>query len=202
MTSTSGTEPVTPPRRRWWLSEWFVTLAVIGVLYATGLLVHVQATLQWVVLQTGLFRPDVLDEVQRVETTPALVVADTAGTIVSTDSLRGEVVFINAWATWCPPCIAEMPSIEAIHRDYGDRVHFILLNLDEDVEQARRFIRRYDLPLHRPAGRIPPWLDVSLIPSTVVIARDGKTAAVSEGMAQYDSRGFRQSLDALLDEAP
>lgn len=194
------TEPA--PKRAWWRNEWIVTIAVLVVLYATGLLVHVQATLQRAVLATGLFKPEYFEELRRVEASPGLVVVDTLGALVSTAELRGEVVFINAWATWCAPCIAEMPAIDAVYRDYGDRVRFVMLNLDDDVEQAKKFMRKYSLPLHRPAGPIPPWFDVSLIPSTAVIARDGKLAAVSEGMAQYDSRGFRQALDDLLAESP
>lgn len=98
---------------------------------------------------------------------------DGSGNTVSLSSLKGKVVFINFWATWCPPCRAEMPSINTLYskfKNYSDVV-FIMVDVDGKYEQSNHFIKQnnYNFPLYVPASAIPSSFLGNAIPTTVII---------------------------------
>ncbi len=64
------------------------------------------------------------------------VLYDLEGNQITFKDLNNKPVFINIWATWCPPCIAELPSIEELYEDYGDKVNFILIS-NEDIDKVK-----------------------------------------------------------------
>lgn len=78
------------------------------------------------------------------------------GKTVSFESLKGKVVFMNMWATWCPPCIAEMPNIQKLYEKIGsDKIAFVMLSLDEDgMEKVKKFIGKkgFTFPVYLPAS--------------------------------------------------
>jgi len=186
----------------WWRNPWLQGLALLAVLHATGMAVHVQAALQRVVLQTGLFHPDVIPQDERAVTDGQFLVSTPSGDQFELADLQGQVVFINFWATWCPPCLAELPAIETIYQDYGDRVRFVLVSLDDESGTATSFMtnKDYEAPVVFPASRIPTSLTTGVIPTTVVMDRQGRTAVHETGMADYDSKRFRAALDKLIAE--
>ncbi|MBO6575854.1 MAG: TlpA family protein disulfide reductase [Rhodothermales bacterium] len=190
-------------KQPWWKNGWLWGLLVIGVLHLTGMAVHVQAGMQRVLLETGLFHPDIRPSEERAAAPTGLVVRTADGQAHRLEDFEGQVRFINFWATWCAPCLAEMPAISRLHRDYGERVRFLMVNLDEDPGVAREYLERSDfgLELVRPIGPIPQGLSTGLIPTTVVVDREGRIAVHEGGMADYDSRRFRTGLDKLLEEA-
>ncbi|MFT4604949.1 MAG: thiol-disulfide isomerase/thioredoxin [Rhodothermales bacterium] len=196
------TDKIVKPTQPWWKNGWVAGLLVLGLLHATGLAVHVQAGFQRVLLVTGLFNPDLVPEGQRLEADLRFSVVDAAGDVRTPGSSSGEVRFINFWATWCAPCLAEMPAIARLHDDYTDRVEFIMVSMDEELDLATRFLesKGYGLTPVRPASPIPQSLTTGLIPTTVVVDRNGRIAVHEAGMADYDSRSFRDVLDRLLDE--
>ncbi len=66
---------------------------------------------------------------------------------VSLSGLRGRVVVLNFWATWCPPCVDEMPSLVAMQRRLKDRVVVLAVSVDVDEEKYRKFLRDYNIDL-------------------------------------------------------
>jgi cytochrome c biogenesis protein CcmG/thiol:disulfide interchange protein DsbE len=129
----------------------------------------------------------------------------------SLSEYRGNVVVINLWATWCQPCVVEMPSIEQLQRAYGRRgLKIIAVSVDDPGtdEQIRDFVRRYGLTfeiLHDPRGQDG---DVSRIyqadkyPQTVVIGRDGIIRKKVIGATDWNSPVNRALMERLLEETP
>lgn len=187
------------PRRPWWKNEWVVIVAVLAVLHATGTLVHVQAFLQRGILATGLFSADLVPDAERTALPAGIVLLDEAGSEVRLDDLRGDVLFVNLWASWCPPCLAEMPAIDRLHDTHGDRVRFFMVTLDEDPSTGFEHARRagFGFPVYRPGSALPRAVYGGVLPTTLVVDSTGRIAVRHEGMARYDSDGFRRVLDRL-----
>ena len=97
---------------------WVVMLTIFGILYATGLHTEAIGQVQRILLATGIKNADVPDSDElnnpslEMASSAGFILSDLQGNTVPFESLRGKVVFMNVWATWCPPCIAEMPGIQ------------------------------------------------------------------------------------------
>lgn len=114
---------------------------------------------------------------------------------------EGKVVLINLWATWCPPCIAEMPSFQKLFDDYGDRVEFYFISSEENAT-ITRFLdkKQYDFPVYQPVSSIPEQLQSNSLPTTYVISKNGNLTVEEYGTADWNSNKFRKLLDKLLAE--
>lgn len=201
---TGPNDRPTRVRRPWWRNEWVIALAVLAVLHASGTLVHVQAFLQRGILATGLFSADVIPVADRPGLAPGITFIGEDGSATHLDTLRGTVLFINLWASWCAPCLAEMPAIDRLHETHGDRVRFFMVTLDDDPERGFEFAARsgYSFPVFRPGGPLPGSVYGGVLPTTIVVDAEGRIAVRHEGMARYDSGGFRDALDRLASGQP
>ena len=198
---------------------WLVMLAIFGVLYLTGLHTQVIGQAQRLILATGLMKPKVPvsseprpEGAGRSAAQPKglapfpladydFTLQDLEGKTVTLESLQGKVVFMNFWATWCPPCLAEMPDIQNLYEKVrSDKIAFVMVSLDENPVKVKNFIRRhgYTFPIYRPGGHIPPlYGSGNVIPTTYVLSPDGYVVVQKEGMAQYDTREFRDFLSRM-----
>ena len=117
---------------------------------------------------------------------------------------RGKVVLLNIWATWCEPCRTEMPSIEALHREFGPRgLSVVAVSIDEaGQEQAiRDFVREYGLTfevLHDASGSIQRIYQTTGVPETLVIGKDGVIRKKILGATEWNSAGNRALVAQLL----
>lgn len=114
--------------------------------------------------------------------------------------LQGKVLFINFWATWCGPCMAEMPAIQKLHEALqGERVAVLLLS-DEDADTVRKFAekREYDLPFYLYTGQPPGPFRTRGIPATFVVAPEGEIVYKHTGAAQWDDEACIAFLRSLL----
>lgn len=123
------------------------------------------------------------------------------GDQISFNEAEGEVVFLNFWATWCPPCVAEMPYMQNIYDDYGDKVKFYFVT-DEDPSKIHAFMNRheYDLPIQINQFAPPEPIEAKALPTTYVLGKNGDVHIKKTGSAKWDSKKVRNLLDDLLEE--
>jgi thiol-disulfide isomerase/thioredoxin len=124
-----------------------------------------------------------------------------SGETVSTESLKGKVVFINFWASWCPPCRAEMPSINELYKQFknDDRYVFVFMNEDEDKQKAINYLKKegFDMPIMTSSTSISQELYSGTLPTTIVLNKAGEVAMKHEGMAKYNSGSFIKDFTEL-----
>lgn len=117
---------------------------------------------------------------------------------------KGDVVLINLWATWCGPCVIEMPSIQRLYdryRDAGLKVVAVAVDDPGNEERIRDFVREHQLTfeiLHEGSGRIEQAFQTQGIPATFLVARDGRIRKFSLGAADWDSPANRAVVAQLL----
>jgi len=181
------------------LIEWGGILLVFAFLYFTGLYKDVAGGLQGLILKTGIIKPDTEVNIEDVkQANYNFNVIDAEGNIVNVSEWKEKVIFMNVWATWCPPCIAEMPGINNLYNDINnDDIIFLLLSVDDDFQKAIDFVNRkeFDFPIYTLHSSIPPVYAGKVLPTTYVISPD---VVQKEGMADYDSKSFRSFLNSML----
>jgi peroxiredoxin len=128
---------------------------------------------------------------------------DLSGKKVSLSSLKGKVVFLNFWATWCPPCRAEMPSLERLHARLKDKGLVILaVNLQENAKSVRKFMAEHKLTfpvLLDSDGRVGAIYGARSIPTTYVVGRNGNVLAGTMGGREWDSKEYLDFFARLLE---
>lgn len=112
---------------------------------------------------------------------------------------EGKVTIVNFWATWCPPCIAEMPSFQKLYDDYEGKIDFYFVS-SEETEVLENFVSKktYNFPVFRPASAVPEKLLNKSLPTTYVISKKGKIIIEKEGAADWNSSDFRNLLEKEL----
>ncbi|WP_396636458.1 TlpA family protein disulfide reductase [Maribacter sp. R77961] len=153
-------------------------------------------------VRVAVFSPSVLDGEERTQLQPFTYrVATMDGAQLSVPIGDGKITFISYWATWCPPCIAELPSIQKLHADYGEQVTFLLLT-NEKPETVKRFLKKkaLDLPVFIPQMKAPEALYETSIPTNYVLDQKGKIIIKETGAANWNSKRVRQLLNNLLQE--
>lgn len=126
-----------------------------------------------------------------------------AGGETSLESLRGRVVVLNFWATWCPPCISEMPSLERLHRALAaEGLSVVAVAADDDAADLRAFVARAGLTLpvlHDPGGRVAAGdYHTTGYPETFVIDRSGRLLSHTVGPAEWDTAAALSHFRGLL----
>jgi thiol-disulfide isomerase/thioredoxin len=121
------------------------------------------------------------------------------GEAVSFSDMQGKVVPVNFWATWCPPCIAEMPGMQDLFEAYGDRVEFLFVARD-DPERVEGFISKnqYSFPVFFEITSPPDVLSSNSLPTTYVIDASGVIRVEKVGAADWNSDKVRDLLEELL----
>ncbi len=120
---------------------------------------------------------------------------------VDFSSFEGKVVFVNNWASWCAPCIVEMPSIEELKGKLkGEDVVFVMVSFDQEKEKATEFMKRkgFDFDVYFPGPNYPYM--TSSIPATFILDKNGKTVSEQVGMADYSGDEIVAELKALASQ--
>ena len=183
------------------LKDWGLLAVVFLTLYLTGLHTHVAAFAQQMVLKTGFITPDygiAPEKAKDADFNFPLTTID--GQPASLSDFKGKVIFLNLWATWCPPCRAEMPDIQKLYEQKGsDDIVFVMLSLDKDPNKPKAYIdkKKFTFPVFTPAGNVPEVFKSQSIPTTYVISPEGKIVSKNVGMAKYNTKAFRNYLTKL-----
>ncbi|WP_235998349.1 TlpA disulfide reductase family protein [Hymenobacter sp. BT559] len=183
--------------------------SAFALVMTTGLRQPVLSTLQRGLLATGLWRatpPERLAAAPRAQfaserTYPlSLPLTTLDGRPADLGQFRGKVVLVNLWASWCPPCLAEMPGLQALYQKVDtSKVAFVLISLDANQNKARALLKRkhYTMPVFFPTAELPAPFQTSSIPYTVILTPEGRVADRHNGMADYDTPEFKAALERL-----
>ncbi len=114
-------------------------------------------------------------------------------------STKGKVVFVNFWATWCPPCRAEMPMIQKLYNDYKNKVEFVLVTTDSK-QKVETFYQKnnYNFPTYAMLSREPKQFATNGIPASYLLDKKGNIIISKVGAADWNSNKVRKLLDELL----
>lgn len=177
-----------------------LTNAAVIVLLALFLFTPVGFHLRVYISRLFSFSPSVLAVDERlVLTNYNWQLTNTEGDSFDFNEVRGKVVLVNFWATWCPPCVAEMPSLQKLFNDYGDKVVFVIVAQDEK-KKVSSFLNKkeYSFPVYFENTSSPDLLSTEYIPTTYIIDKRGEIVVQTTGSKNWNSNTTRELLDKLL----
>ena len=194
-----------------WIKKNGITAALIALIVAMLVFPDVKAWIMRQVASTGLLNPKIeqtqeteTEEAETVAILPEFIVSDSKGLATNTADLNGKVVFINFWASWCPPCRAEFPSIQKFYDKYKDKenIVFLTVNMDEKPELGMQYLEKekYSIPFLVPSGNVPQEYFKGALPTTVILDKSGKIRMFHAGMADYSTSAFYSEIDQLIAE--
>lgn len=162
---------------------------------------------------------DRLQPVTTGRSAPDFAVTNMAGEPVRLADYRGQVVLVNVWATWCPPCLVEMPSMERLYKEVrswpgGESFEILAVSVDATVERPDplgRGVTRNDLVdfaselaltfpiVHDPAGRIQRTYQTTGVPESFLVGRDGVIYKKVAGPTEWDAPQYLELIRRLLE---
>ncbi len=135
---------------------------------------------------------------------PDFTLKSLSGKNMKLSEMRGTVILLNFWASWCAPCRLEMPLLTQLHDKYKDLGFTVLgVNVEEDSNMARRYIaeRPVDFPvLLDNTNKVSKLYKVVAMPTTVVIDRDGNMRFLHQGYKPGDEKKYKRMVKKLIRE--
>lgn len=122
---------------------------------------------------------------------------------ISKADLAGKVVFVDFWASWCPPCLKSLPEFENLQTSFSGRddVVVIAINLDDNPQDAKDFINKIDVSykiLADKSGEIPESFGVNAMPTSYIIDKSGVIRYVHSGYKSGDVNIIKSEIEKLL----
>lgn len=194
---------ITHLKRAWvFLKPWISTAILILLLHYTGLLSAISYVTGRALMYTGIMDASAREPAILSTFDYDFNIRDLNGNVRSANDFRGKTLFLNIWATWCAPCRMEMPSIQSLYSQVDTtQIVFVMLSVDKpgDLGKIKTYVREkeFTFPVYTPAGSLPSLLQVNSIPTTMVIAPDGRVVSSEAGATNYDTRKFRKFLKSL-----
>ncbi|MFZ9004174.1 MAG: TlpA family protein disulfide reductase [Robiginitalea sp.] len=183
-----------------------IFLIVLGVvLYATGYHVRIYSGLRNRLIRTGIIAPKSLAAIdfESLQVSPGdmagLGLIDEEGRHVTLGSFEDEILLVNVWASWCPPCVAEMPGLNALYESEKENVGFVLITWDKTMEAAQNYRDRkgYSFSIYKTAGQVPESLRARSIPTTFILDKNENTLYRYAGMIAFDDPEMKDFLQSL-----
>ena len=196
------------PQKSFWQ---YIRKNGLSIVFGAGVVVMIASpdAKSWVLKQimlTGIFNAHIDDKSagKSFEKVADFKFKDEGGRKANISSLEGKVVFINVWASWCPPCRAEFPSIMSLYDKYktDPNVYFLMVNEDENVSAAKAFLEKehYPFPIFKIDGIIPSGVYSGTLPTTVVLDKKSRIRYHHEGFANYGLKKFMKQIEAIVNE--
>ncbi|HLW39657.1 MAG TPA: TlpA disulfide reductase family protein [Brumimicrobium sp.] len=186
------------------ISEWLkkrkwdiLFFGILGlIVFVPQVRMPVMSTVQRVLARTP---KELAPEQQKSIQTFDWVLTDLDNKITNLSESRGKVTLINLWATWCPPCVAEMPSLQKLYDHYGEQLDYYFVS-HEDPETVARFMKskNYTFPVYLPVNTPPAQFHSNSLPTTYVIDKNEKIVMKEVGAHNWFSESFRKKIDELL----
>ncbi len=180
-----------------WFSFLFYSIII--------LLIFSPAAKSWLlqqVVSTGLLKAEIKNnKAKDLPDAATFSFIDGNGKSATTADLKGKVVFINFWASWCPPCRAEMPSLENLYQKLKDNDNFVFLFINEDDNRSKGInyleTNHFTVPFYQASEDVPVEIFSGSLPTTVVLNKEGKVVLKHSGMAKYNTENFIRQLEEL-----
>jgi len=181
-------------------------VTVLLVLFTIAMLFSIRAR-TWVIMglmSLGFYNPKipVIKPGENLMPAPAMVVQSVDGKTINLQQQKGKVVFINFWATWCPPCLAEMPTVNDFYQKVKNdpNIVFLCVDVDNRLNNSSAFIKNkgYQMPVY--GGNLdglPTTFYSGTIPTTLVINKRGMVVFNHAGKASYDGEEFAKFVSGL-----
>ncbi len=126
------------------------------------------------------------------------------GQSLGLDSLRGQVLLLDFWATWCVPCTDALPAYGQIHDRLGSRGFTVVaVSVDEDPGAVQAFLRAHPLPYHvaiEPQADLAGRLGVQMLPTTFLVDREGRIRKRYDGFEREALPALEAAIEALLED--
>jgi thiol-disulfide isomerase/thioredoxin len=136
------------------------------------------------------------------EGAPAFSLATSRGDTVTLDKLRGQVVYVDFWASWCGPCKRSFPWMNELAQRYGDKGFTIVaVNVDKKREDAERFLAQVPAQftvVYDAAGATPAAYAAKAMPSSYLIDRSGKVVMIEQGFRDEQKAAVETRIRDLL----
>ncbi|MEO5684620.1 MAG: TlpA disulfide reductase family protein [Chitinophagaceae bacterium] len=177
-----------------------VLIVLLGILFFSP---NAKAYVLKALLSTGIFNADTKKNNKVIDHMPfaQLAFTDKNAAPLNTADLKGKIILVNFWATWCPPCIAEMGSLNTLYNKLkaDPRFVFIMADADGNLPLSDAFMQKrgYSLPVYQIAGPVPADLFAGTLPTTLIIDAKGNLVQKHEGIANYDTPEMLAFLKSL-----
>jgi thiol-disulfide isomerase/thioredoxin len=175
-------------------------IATILLTLVTAALIFSIKARTWAIMglmSLGFYNPKipVIKPGEKLMPAPAMVVQSVDGKTIDLQQQKGNVVFINFWATWCPPCLAEMPSVNDLYKKVKNEPNIVFLSVDIDNRLNNSYVfmknNGYQLPVYGGSlDGLPADFYSGTIPTTLVINKRGLVVFNHAGKASYDGDEF------------
>ena len=183
--------------------QWNKVLPVLVLLFMVAYVFspNLKSLLVRGLMKVGFFKPEIptITTNGKYEAAPNVVLEDINNNTINLEDAKGKVVFINFWATWCPPCLAELPSVNSLYEKVKDNpnVVFLTVDIDRDLHKSTNFLQIHDyhFPVYSAVGA--DKLYNQGIPTTLVINKKGEIVFSHFNRANYDSDQFEKFLSDL-----
>lgn len=135
---------------------------------------------------------------------PDFTLKSNQGKNIRLEDLRGQVVMLNFWASWCGPCRQEMPLLDELYKRYNPAGFTLLgVNVDADVESANKLLE--EIPVSFPVvydtnSKVSEAYNVDAMPTTIFIDRDGQLRYIHRGYKAGDENEYRKIIKELIRE--
>ncbi|MBV8388225.1 MAG: TlpA family protein disulfide reductase [Mucilaginibacter sp.] len=181
-------------------------ITVILVLFIIAVIFSIRAR-TWVIMglmSLGFYNPKipVIKPGEKLMPAPAMVVQSADGKTIYLQQQKGKVVFINFWATWCPPCLAEMPTVNEFYQKVkkDSNIVFLTVDVDNRLNNSSAFMKNqgYQMPVYGGnLDALPSTFYSGTIPTTLVIDKRGLVVFNHAGKASYDGDEFARFIKGL-----